>query len=131
MGAREYVLLIVSEVSDNLKLSSRNVEHLEVNTASALRVSATATLDCHVARATGANPKPCPCSGFLGEKNCSVVASGFSSTLTARGFDASYSPPSLASKYYCFGPRIVSIWSSNLQYLEIDVTRHKHAGQSK
>jgi len=38
VGPREYALLIVGEASDNLKLSSRNVERLEVNKASALRV---------------------------------------------------------------------------------------------
>ena len=38
VGPREYALLIVNELSDNLALSARNVERLEVNAASALRV---------------------------------------------------------------------------------------------
>ena len=38
VGPREYALLIVNELPDNLALSARNVERLEVNAASALRV---------------------------------------------------------------------------------------------
>ncbi len=38
VGPREYTLLIVNELGDNLALSARNVERLEVNTADALRV---------------------------------------------------------------------------------------------
>lgn len=38
VGPREYTLLIVDELPDNLALSARNVERLEVNAASALRV---------------------------------------------------------------------------------------------
>jgi len=38
VGPREYTLLIVNELGTNLGLSSRNVERLEVNTASAIRV---------------------------------------------------------------------------------------------
>ena len=38
VGPREYSLLIVNELGDNLALSARNVERLEVNAADALRV---------------------------------------------------------------------------------------------
>ena len=38
VGPREYTLLVVNELGDNLALSARNVERLEVNAADALRV---------------------------------------------------------------------------------------------